>query len=229
MSEKTTQYLLSVLRLNPLENADEIIQRREIAIGLQKPTRKAAPTPTQAPQSEIERRSSRERVKSRINNLRSKFWVLNPNQLRSQLDAIPLKNYPELRGTVDRLKLMTVYKAAFEQIGHFKNKSTNFWNTFKRIVIATPQKAGQIKEEYIRSLGQQGDVKRVQATLKKIRSKFPEVYQLEAEWFDQIRKLKPRKLNDDETEISLETPGWLKWILWISILTFIRFLIAVSN
>lgn len=245
MSEKAAQYLRTMLLLNPHENADDIIRRRETAIGLRKPeAQKQPPTETTSPstrqpmpqsdyrdsvQDENERRNVRTKLKNRIEDCRAKFWLSNASQLRAQLDTIPLKKYPELRGAVDRLKLMTVYKSEFDQIGKLKNKSMNFWNTFKRVVIAAPQRAGQIKEEYIRKLGQSEDLKKVQGMVKTIRSKFPEIYKLESDWFDQIRRLKARKDGYEGVSFDFEIPGWAGWIFWIALITLIRFLFRLGS
>ena len=196
-------YLIRVLQMNPHVEAESILAIRAKMFGLVDSSRK--------PKADERLDERRLMLRNQIDELRSQFWTLQVQTLRSRLDALSVQNFPDLRAAVDRLKLISLYRDQFNQLGKHRDRNINLLNTFKRIIMMPPRDAGRIKEKYLRKIAHSsslGDMKKMVRTMKK---QFPDLYNVESDWFKEIERIKARESMsyDGGGGGGIEIPGWL--------------------
>lgn len=185
------KYAWRALQLNPAMQGDQIVKQRLIALGL-------------VEENTLARGSSEQRVQIRqqLDQLRDKFWVTPPEHLLELLDGLNVAPYPELKVSVARMRKLCRVKPLVEKLSIRKKKDINFINTFKRIFLLPPREAGKIKERYLRNLATNQAIDMVQSTVRTIQEKYPQLYEVESDWFGQILRIQSRYrvVDSDETE-----------------------------
>lgn len=185
------KYAWRALQLNPAMQGEQIVKQRLIALGL-------------VEESTLSRGSTEQRVQIRqqLDELRDKFWVTHPEYLVEQLDGLNVAPYPELKVSVARMRKLCEVKPLVEKLSMRKKKDINFINTFKRIFLLPPREAGKVKERYLRNLATNQAIDMVQSTVRTIQEKYPQLYEVESDWFGQILRIQSRYrvVEPDETE-----------------------------
>ena len=215
------KYLYSVLQLNPATQADQIIASRQRMLGF-------AEVVKHDPNSQ-ETAKLRQRLTERIKTIRSQFWIQTADELRVELENLPVGNFRDLKANVDRLKLIAVSRDQINSLSQEKPCNINLLNTFKRLIMSNPRDAGKIKERYLREMSRNANPEKVKRMAKMLRKKHPQIYEFESAWFDEILRLKVAKkqLLSDEgyqgVSVGFEIPGW---IIYVLIIIVVRVLIA---
>ena len=215
------KYLFNVLQLNPATQADQIIASRQRMLGF-------AEVVKHDPNSQ-ESADLRRRLIERIETIRSQFWIQPANELRAQLEKLPVGKFRDLKADVDRLRLILVSRNQINSLSQEKPLSINLLNTFKRLVMSTPRDAGKIKERYLREMSNNPNSDKVKRMVKMLRKKHPQIYEFESAWFDELLRLKTKKQVDPSggyqgVSVGFEIPSW---IIYLVIFVGIRILIAV--
>ena len=219
VGKRQLQYLYHALQLNPVTQASAIIRRRSRCLGLDN---RSVENPSNQDTTAI-----RANLRKRIDTLRNQFWTMHGARIRQELESMPVEEFPELKMSVNRLRTMTTYRDEFQKLAAHPKKNINLLNTFKRVVMSPPVQAGQIKEKYLRNMAMDPNAERVKLMAKVIRKEFPQLYELESDWFNEIIRLKPRRIEKESYGgggSDFEVPGWL---IVLAVLFFIRVIILI--
>ena len=224
--DQTRAYLDRVLSLNPLVDANRMVRLRDRFCGLQVAV--ASPKPTTV----TDNAGRRGKIQAALKEIRSNFWLMNGPDLRSQLDGLNASGLPELKTAIDRLKMLTLYRDEIQSLSKHPKREINLYNTWRRILMTSPRKAGSIKEKYLRAMPYSQARKRAQLMVKMLKRDYPQLYNLESDWFTQIEKIKARDGQMAATQsqpITVSTGDTPGWVIWICIFFGFKILIAIAR
>ncbi len=193
-SKQKLKYAWRALQLNPALQADQVVRQRLIGLGLVEESTLSGGTNEQ-----------RLQIRQQLDQLRDKFWVTDTEYLLELLDGLNVTPYPELKVGVARMRKLCRVKPLLEKLSMRKRKDVNFINTFKRIFLLPPREAGKVKERYLRKLATNPAIEMVQKTVLTIQEKYPQLYDVESDWFGQILLIKSRRVEvePDEAETAV--------------------------
>lgn len=178
-------YLRRVLRLNPLVAPQAVLDTRREALGL-KPVRGARPQVVANPRTQAQR----QKVIAYVAKMQDDFWTLPLEQLRKSIDAIDVREFPELRPTVARMRMVAACRSEIPKLTTLPNADIGLVHAFKSAVVQPAKDAGPIRERFLQSVRDVGRWKKIRNMVKAIRKQYPAIYQLERDWFETILKLK---------------------------------------
>jgi hypothetical protein len=224
MSPRAVEYLKQVLTLNPLAEAETILDHRHRLLGTatrQPPTR-AADGVKSSEQREIALRV--------IDDVRAKFWSLPLESLRSQLDAVDFRPFPELKMAADRLRLVATFRPDFPRLAQHPKTHLSLFGFFKNAIVLPPREAGAYKERCLQNLSNSDALKICKKMVRTMQKDFPDLYQLEPDWLGQILKLKRAHgdvyIRSSGDSIGFSVPGWL---IWVIVCIVIRIIMAAAR
>lgn len=203
----TRLYLDKVLSLNPVVSAQRMVELRWRFRGLS--------TTTSAGSTSTEDQSDRrKKIRSKLELIRAEFWLLSDTELHQALSTLKVDDFPELKVGVDRLKLLSRHRNNMQQLANHNKREINLYNTFRRLVMLPPRKAGGVKEKYLRSLPYSPKLDRVQRMVKMMKQEYPGLYDVESDWFTQILKVKSRVVEKQShagggISFDIGIPSWM--------------------
>lgn len=209
------KYLARVLRLNPVHQSTKIIQLRNQLLG-------KTPAVEAFDQEKIAAR--RDRAVQQIEEIRNQMWRQHPKRLTEMLGSIDIRQLPELKSAIEKLRLVIRNHAAITKLTRHPDQHINLTNTLKRVVMLPPRDSGSVKESYLRQIIESPDLKDIQKNVDLLQQKFPHIYAMESDWFESIQSLKRRKTyrqnerQDNSYESAgsdFEIPGWLIWVFFV--------------
>lgn len=211
MSPRAVEYLKQVLTLNPLAEAETILDRRHrfLGIAVRQPLTRTADEGKSSEQRAIARRV--------IDEVRTKFWNMPLESLRSQLDAVDFRPFPELKMAADRLRLVATFRPDFPRLAQHPKTHLSLFGFFKNAVVLPPREAGAYKERCLQNLSASDALKVCQKMVRMMQKEFPDLYQLEPDWLGQVLKLKRARgdvyVRSGGESIGFSVPGWLIWVI----------------
>lgn len=177
------EYLASVLRLNPMFQADEILAARDRFLGRSEPV--AAP-------SGWELQEQRDVLQTQIDSLRQRFWSTPPNELLETLESLQADQFPDLQMAAERLQAAFRCRSQFFPIAQHDTCDSELFDVLKQIAVAAPRDAGRTKQEFFLRISTNRKLhSSCRKMIETLRHDFSEVYQLESEWLCQIEQVKP--------------------------------------
>ncbi len=189
MSEFTAsqkrKYLAKVLRMNPLTESEKIISFRATILGKSTPDKVQANDAAQIQHLRLS-------ATGKIDELRKRFWVTPQQTLLDELRQIDVSQLPDLQPTVARLQIIAQLIPQFQSLVQHPETRINLVNTIKRMIMLPPREAGAIKAAYLRKAAYASALPIVQKMIFMMHREFPQIYNLEPDWFYEISKLKPR-------------------------------------
>lgn len=221
---QTRRYLEGVLKLSPVIAAQQMVELRWRFCGFNTETT----VDGSASDDVAERRKWNRRE---LEKIRSAFWLLDPAQSRQALDELLVDDLPELKIGVDRLKQLSLCHGDMNELAKHKKRDINLYNTFRRLVMLPPRKAGGVKEKYLRSLAYAENIERVHRMVKMMRAEYPDLYAIESDWFTQILKIKSRRTTENGSMaqgISLDL-GIPSWMYVVTAILIVRALITFAR
>lgn len=176
-----TPYLVASLNANPVYDAASIIARRQRLLG------RSSGEPT-GPGDE-RREARRAAIAARLDQIRGEFWTAPLPRLKEKLNALSRSDFPDLDIAVARLRQVAICRPDFVKLAQHRRTNMTLFNAFKAVVVLPPSKAGSMRERANRALAKvpPRELRRTIATMK---SAFPHLYQLEADWLKQVGRLK---------------------------------------
>ena len=178
------EYLASVLLLNPIFQADEILAARDRFLGCESSVNDA--------QEVWQLQEQREALQSQIDSLRENFWKTRPKELREALEGLKVDQFPELTLAVERLQAAFRVRAEFPKLSQHDGCDQELFEKLKEIAVAAPRDAGRTKQAFfLRTSSNLKLHRRCCVMIKTLRREFPELFQLELEWLQQIERTKP--------------------------------------
>lgn len=222
-AKQNRQYLEKVLALNPVAAAQQMVELRWQFCGFHSRTTKGS-----AADDLGERRKWN---RKQLELIRAEFWLMDSAKVHQALDELIVDDLPELKIGVDRLKQLTHCRRDMDALARNKKRDINLYNTFRRLVMLSPRKAGRVKEEYLRSLPYAENIDRVRRMVKLMKAEYPNLYAIEADWFSQILKIKSRNVSTShraEEGISFDL-GIPSWMYVVTVILLFRFLLAMMR
>lgn len=183
-SRDPAEYLASVLPLNPIFQAEEILAARDRFLGR---------TSSAGASSESwQLHEQREALQKKIDQLREQFWTTKPKDLREGLEGLSVDPFPDLKLATERLQAAFRVRIEFPKILQNKHCDQELFDKLKEIAVAAPREAGRAKQAFfLRSSSSTKLHNRCRTMIKMLRSEFPDVFELEREWLQQVEETKP--------------------------------------
>ena len=218
-------YMDRVLSLDPTTNANLMVEFRwrfcELTTDRSKAGGKAVD-----PALVAQRRQAAE---VRLEKIRTHFWRASAEQLEKSLSAIQVEEFADLKAGVDRLKHLVLHRDEIERLSKHPDREVNLYNTFRRMVMLPPRKAGAVKEKYLREFAFSENRKQVLKMIKTMRSEFPQLIAIETDWFNQIGRIKNRATSSVSSfegggGFGFEISGWM---IGVGIYVIIKMLLII--
>jgi hypothetical protein len=219
------EYLASVLPLNPIFQAEEILAARNRFLG-----RKESP-----PENAIwQLQQQREELQARINRLREAFWTSKPKELREALEGLQVDQFPELKLACERLAAAFRVRSEFPKIAQHSQFDPELFEKLNEIAVAAPRDAGHTKQAFfLRTSTIPKLHRRCVKMIKALREEFPDVFELEREWLQQIEQTAPisgKTASEKEADQRAgRAAGGVGWIAVLVAVSFIGRAVTVWN
>lgn len=166
--------------MNPLQRAEEILALRN--------RYRRMKTPTARTVTEVDARELRQQAVDGLQQVREQFWEERLTVLLTLLDELPLKPFPDLRQAAQRLKVLAAWREEFPRLLEATSLDPDLYGRMQRILVDSPREAGPLKEDIQEALSNGTQRKWILGWLSAVRRELPEVYNLEREWFDLLRR-----------------------------------------
>jgi hypothetical protein len=204
------EYLASVLLLNPIFQADEILAARDRFLGRESQA-DASPEIWQL-------QEQREELQTQIDLVRENFWTMKPKELREALEALKVDQFPDLSLATERLRAAFRVRSEFPKLSQHKHSDQELFEKLKEIAVAAPREAGRTKQAFfLRTSANLKLHRRCRAMIKTMRKEFPELFQLEREWLQQIESTKPiagkTESEKEAAQRSGNSSGRIGWVV----------------
>ena len=220
----TRQYLDAILTLSPAVSAQQMVELRWRFCGFN-----TTSNSFKLAANDIDER--RKWNQNQLEQIRSGFWLMSASEVRQLLDELLVDDLPELKIGVDRLKQLSYCRDDMEVLSQDRKRDINLYNTFRRLVMLSPRKAGSVKEKYLRSLPHAKNIDRAQRMVRMMQKEYPDLYAIESDWFAQILKIKSRRETQKvraEAGVSFDT-GIPSWMYVVTAMLVIRFLFGMMR
>ncbi|REJ88464.1 MAG: hypothetical protein DWQ34_04670 [Planctomycetota bacterium] len=216
------RYLARALTLNPLAQSDELMRLRGRWLGF------SGPEATQTSSTVDDLQERREQAAGVIRVVRERFWTVELNALHRRLASLNLEAFPDLKYAVHRLQVTADHRRDFPALSQRPNFDPRLFAAMKKVLVAAPRDAAQVKQRFLQTLGDKHDRRRARKMVQLLRRDYPGLYRLEEDWFDSIVDYQPRKAAKEGSGesvfggFSFDGYGWLIWILILVVLRFVR-------
>lgn len=182
-SRDPAEYLASVLPLNPIFQAEEILAARDRFLG-------RASAAGESDRWQLQ--EQREALHAQINTIREQFWTLKAQEMREALDKLSVDRFPDLKLAVERLRAAFRVRSEFPKIAQHKQYDEDLFEMLKAVAVAAPRDAGRTKQAFfLRTSSNFKLHRRCAAMIKTLCKEFPKVFALEQDWLQQIEQTKP--------------------------------------
>jgi hypothetical protein len=171
------KYAQALLRLNPYNSAQQIVDQRARYLGLENQA-------FTKPGAELPRR--RQSAEAVLAELCSDFWVSPLPQIQSRLASLKLEGLPDLAALATRMARAAEARPEFERLYAEHKINKQFVDALRQIVILPPAAAGQSKDQQEHEPWRWRKGLSAKKTVQFINRNYPQIYQLEREWFDHI-------------------------------------------
>lgn len=204
-------YLQSALSVNPVYAAESLLAARAKFLGVANSGEEA---------NEYELFEKRHALTESVESLRSEFWTLDLPTLKSRFQQLDCQQFPDLQLAYERLLAAAKVRNRFPKIVQHPDCDPQLLDRLKQVVVAPPREAGRLKQSFALRLATHDSLRKsCQRMVRMIDQEFPEVYEIEPEWFDLLldaRKSKAvgKKLEDDSPGVfqtvfsSMPIWGW---------------------
>lgn len=231
--KRQVQYLQRMFAMHPMWQATQMLELRRKALGIKTVAKSANSAEDTAKLAEL-----RARTKAKIKSIQKEFWKMPLDQLKRNLEKLPVQRVPEFQPVVTRLRTAAACRAQFPALTQSKSMDMDLFRAFKSAVVLPPAEAGYQREKFLQKIRDKKHLKQVQKAVKHIRSDHDVLYELEKDWFETILTLKKpgaaRRVDRDSyqsTSSSFELPemGWGTWIAIAFILRLVIRFMMMNN
>lgn len=215
-------YLQRALKMNPVTEAEQFVSLRNRFHRLEDKR-------SDSQSDQIDGYEQREAIAASIAQMRVSFWQTDLEEMKRSLQALSLDHYPDLKNAAERLLILAENRHKFAQLAANKNFNRGLLNSLKEILPLSQKDAAAPKDALLQKVTDPTRSKQVRRSLKVLEQQAPEIYQLEIEWFDTLRKVKPFKgaeqVASSGSSSDGESSGWVIWIAIIIIANIVRALL----
>ena len=145
--------------------------------------------------------------------LRRRFWEMSAEQRLREIQSLETSSFADVRAQGKRLKIVASHLDQLRSLERERYMNAKFFAEFRRVLICGPAEANRIREAQLRYMspvnnhGYMNATKAIQSSANLIKSRAPEVFQLERAWMNELIVFKPKKeLVDESSNAAL---GWL--------------------
>ncbi len=219
MTERNaTAYLQRVLRLNPLFEAEKVIAERKRFLGIVDLGEAAA----------AENQELRTKVSRKINQIRGAFWTGGAERLQRQLSSLPVDKFPDLKATVERLLRVLDIRPEFPQLLDHPSTVKGIFSAFKDAATASRKEAARIRQATLPKVNSSNRRRRAYKMARRVKRQFPELYELDRQWWDHLLRMKPSRLQrpveligmrDNMSSLDATLLGLFLWGVLLVVLT----------
>lgn len=161
----------------------------------------------------------RDALRDQIQLIQREFWKLPLDRLEEMIQALDAANFPELRPIVNRLRTVAESRVEFPKLGQFQGMDMGLFNAFKAIVVLPPGDAVRARSQFVRSIQDKKRLKSVQNGVFLIQKEFPQLMELEKDWFTSLSKMTSGSLQAgtaglDSIKIAFASILELPWYTW---------------
>ena len=168
-----------------------------------------------------------------LSQIREQFWSTDLAELDRALKSPVLTQLPDMAAAALRLRKLARLRPKFPLLVQKKWCNRGLFQAFKEIVTLPPREAGPTKERMLQHISQSRSLKKLQKSIANIREEFPQLYELEADWFMMVEQVKPMATETQHYQPSsygadsrsYEFPWWAVWLLIIAFRIIVRILI----
>lgn len=222
---RARRYLASALKLNPVLDGERIVALRSRFLRLESPD--AAAGKKRPPDiGEL-----RQRMSSRLDDIRRSFWKSDVGLIRKKLSQLKLDRFPDLRLARERLMILAEHRHEFGQFAEKGVADPGFFKSLRVVLVAPPGVAAASRDELIESIRNPARLKQVRSMIRRIRKQMPEIYALESDWLDSIARMQKRKVKKQSQNsgfFNIDLDG-LGWVIWILVFVILRIVIRIGG
>ncbi|MDB4802492.1 hypothetical protein OAH05_01050 [bacterium] len=219
-------YLQRVLKMNPLSDAEHVMALRNRYHRVPKESQ------TDSVQSKNVSYEQREEVAGVISRIRNSFWKTELDVIQQRLQGLPLKDFPDLKNAATRLLILAENRTLFAQLAANDKFNRGFLNSLKEILVISQKEAAEIKDGVLQKLSVAARAKHVRRSIKILEKEAPDIYDLEYEWFEILKAVKPyqaAKASQVQYSQSESSDGGWGWTIWIVVIIVLKILGAMAR
>ena len=142
------------------------------------------------PDADAELPRRRRTAEAALAEIRSDFWISPLPQIQSRLAALKLEGMPDLAASATRMARAAEVRPEFERLYAERKVNRPFIDALRQILVLPPAAAGQRKDQQEHELSRWRKRRSAKNTVRFIKRNYPQIYQLEREWFEHIASAK---------------------------------------
>lgn len=120
-----------------------------------------------------------------LEKLESEFYTLPSSKLKQYLEFLCQDALPGYKAKARQLVSVARHRVVLVKARQ-ETGDAKFAYSLQNALISPPAQAGSLKEQYIESLIESGNVKKSLAGVRRFLENHPEIYDLERDWFDTL-------------------------------------------
>jgi len=129
-----------------------------------------------------------------LQECRKDLWKYSHSELNQLLDQVPQAGEPDLQILADKLRRVSALRFRFDELAKRLGERTYLVELLQSLATLSPKDAASRREAEIRSLHQGPNRVALTEGSKIIRLEFPDIYQIEASWLNEIASYEKPKL-----------------------------------
>jgi len=168
--------------------------------------------------------SANQRIQTRqlLQKYRMDLWKYSHSELNQLLDQVPKAGEPDLQILADKLRRVSALRFRFDELTKRLGERTYLVELLQSLATLSPKDAAGRREAEIRSLHQGPNRVALTEGSKIIRLEFPEIYQTEASWLDEIASYEKPKLWGALPSVGPRNLILAGWILLLIAAVFVK-------
>jgi hypothetical protein len=182
-NDRTLKYLKRALTLDPYTRGGDIVRLRG------KFHRSPVPADVRGDRDgggDFQRQHAS--AHRRLAGLRGRFWDLPAALLNSTLAAIDTKRFPDLAGAVARLKVVAAARDELKREDPLDTSSPGVWDLLRTALVAEAGEAADARRKLEGKAARSTYRGVMVRAMEHVRVHTPDVYALEKDWFDALRR-----------------------------------------
>jgi hypothetical protein len=207
------QYAQALLRLNPYNSAQQIVEQRARFLGLENQASTEPGTDAdlaqrrQTAEAELAKKRARfgglqnqastkpgadadlprrrQTAEAELAKIRSDFWTSPLPEIQSRLATLKFEGMPDLAASARQMARVADVRPEFERIYAEHQINKQFVDALRQILVLPPAAAGQKKYQQEQELRWRKP-QSVKYTVRFVKRNYPQIYDLERDWLDHI-------------------------------------------
>jgi hypothetical protein len=210
--QRAIDYMVRLVQMNPMHEGDEIVKARSKALGLAK---KEAANTQDVSEPKVERR----KLLDQLDAIRAEFWSMPIDALQAKLATLNAGDYADLQAAVTRLQVVAAHRSQFPKLTQMTGFDGHFFSALKEVLIQSPRETAVLREQVLSTFRNRARRKSGRKMVELLQNEMPAVYELEAGWFETLRRQKPPILTSNvkrvrpATMTSSSGAGQYWWII----------------